>query len=153
VRKTSRNIGAGGVVQAVECLPSKHEALSSNPRTVKKNHRHTSLDYGINCIGIPHCGFVVVQTSSSTPIQTKRAMIIVGDITYGTAIGYGVIAKTSLSAYDYIYIYMYKTIHMMHMLTKETREDNHQSQEDPEFEVSLSHLASLCLKTPGKKRK
>jgi hypothetical protein len=30
---------ADGVAQAVECLPSKHEAVSSNPRAAKKKKR------------------------------------------------------------------------------------------------------------------
>jgi hypothetical protein len=31
-----KNVLAGGVAQAVQCLPSKHEALSSNSITSKK---------------------------------------------------------------------------------------------------------------------
>jgi hypothetical protein len=30
---------AGGMAQVVDCLPSKHEALSSNPSTDKKKQR------------------------------------------------------------------------------------------------------------------
>jgi hypothetical protein len=31
-----KGAGAGGVLQVVELLPSKHEALNSNPDTIKK---------------------------------------------------------------------------------------------------------------------
>jgi hypothetical protein len=31
----NRPYRAGGVVQVIECLPSKHKALSSNPSTTK----------------------------------------------------------------------------------------------------------------------
>jgi hypothetical protein len=34
---------AGGVAQVVECLPNKHEALSSNPSTEKKKKVFSSL--------------------------------------------------------------------------------------------------------------
>jgi hypothetical protein len=34
-KKTTTHMGAGGVV---ECLPSNHEALSSNPCTIKNNN-------------------------------------------------------------------------------------------------------------------
>jgi hypothetical protein len=36
IRVKSGNLGAGGVIQVVEHLPSKCEALSSNPSTKKK---------------------------------------------------------------------------------------------------------------------
>jgi hypothetical protein len=38
--------GAGGVAQTVECLPSKHEALSSNPIPLKK--KKISQNFGIH---------------------------------------------------------------------------------------------------------
>jgi hypothetical protein len=34
---------AGGVAQVVECLPSKHKALSANPSTAKKKMRKLSI--------------------------------------------------------------------------------------------------------------
>jgi hypothetical protein len=34
---------AGGVAQAVECLPSKCEALNSNPSTAKKNNNKKKM--------------------------------------------------------------------------------------------------------------
>jgi hypothetical protein len=34
-----REVGAGGVAQVVEGLPSKHKALRSNPSTTKKKER------------------------------------------------------------------------------------------------------------------
>jgi hypothetical protein len=39
-----RKMVAGGVAQVVECLPSKHEVLSSNPSTEKKKRIQTVID-------------------------------------------------------------------------------------------------------------
>jgi hypothetical protein len=36
LENTQYKKGAGGMVQVLELLPSKHEALSSNPSTTKK---------------------------------------------------------------------------------------------------------------------
>jgi hypothetical protein len=38
-----KSIIAGGVAQAVECLPSKLEAMSSNPNTAKKKQTKKTL--------------------------------------------------------------------------------------------------------------
>jgi hypothetical protein len=37
---------AGRMAQAVDCLPSKHEALSSNPRIVKKEKKKKLEEIG-----------------------------------------------------------------------------------------------------------
>jgi hypothetical protein len=34
-----KKIWAGGMAQAVECLPSKNKALTSNPNTIKKKKK------------------------------------------------------------------------------------------------------------------
>jgi hypothetical protein len=39
IKKYPTQNRAGGVTQAVECLPSKHEALSSNTSTKRKKKR------------------------------------------------------------------------------------------------------------------
>jgi hypothetical protein len=45
--KVAREKWAGGVVQVVECLLCKHEALSSNSSTTqKKQEQHLGWDYG-----------------------------------------------------------------------------------------------------------
>jgi hypothetical protein len=36
LKNTQYKIRAGGVAETVECQPSKHEALNSNPSTAKK---------------------------------------------------------------------------------------------------------------------
>jgi hypothetical protein len=40
---------AGGVVQMVESLSSKHEALSSNPSTIETNKQKTNIIVKIIC--------------------------------------------------------------------------------------------------------
>jgi hypothetical protein len=44
--KTTRAERAGGMAQAVECLPSEHKALSSNPST-KNNSKKENLKWPI----------------------------------------------------------------------------------------------------------
>jgi hypothetical protein len=42
--KITRAKGAGGMAQVVKCLPSKHEAFSSNPRITKKKKRNSGVE-------------------------------------------------------------------------------------------------------------
>jgi hypothetical protein len=44
ISKITRAKRAGGVVQAVEYLPNKHKALTSNPNTVKKKKKNCELN-------------------------------------------------------------------------------------------------------------
>jgi hypothetical protein len=50
--RPSKNKKAGGVAQAVECLP-KHEALNSNPSTAKKKKTHIKETVGTEYLYSP----------------------------------------------------------------------------------------------------
>jgi hypothetical protein len=43
ISKTTRAKRAGGMSQIVECLPSKHKALSSNPAGVEDTYRDSEI--------------------------------------------------------------------------------------------------------------
>jgi hypothetical protein len=45
--KLKKNKFAGGMTQTVECLPNKHEALSSNPNTTKIRINLFSVKYTV----------------------------------------------------------------------------------------------------------
>jgi hypothetical protein len=45
---TQHKKGARGVAQVVECPPSKHEALSSNPSTAKKKKKDSKRMKSLN---------------------------------------------------------------------------------------------------------
>jgi hypothetical protein len=57
------SLGAGGVAQVVECLPSKCEALSSNPGPTKKRkydlHKKGSLVEKLGAGGLAYIGVIV----------------------------------------------------------------------------------------------
>jgi hypothetical protein len=54
----------GRVVQVVECLPSKHEALSSNPNTAK-----TKKSFGLDLVGIS-----ISVPTQNTFFSTKKCL-------------------------------------------------------------------------------
>jgi hypothetical protein len=78
-KKKNHKTGAGGVAQVVECLPSKHKTLSSNPSTGKKKKNCTENQLqSRHCLGQQsteksHCPGGDIQSGNLIALEMEQS--------------------------------------------------------------------------------